>query len=485
MAFRLSIRRRLFFSHLVAVLLVSGSIGTYFYASAHRDLMRSLQSRLRNSAALVGRTLDARALEAVRTRADTRLPSYRENLERLRAIKQTNPDIAFLYVMRLEDGRVFFVIDTDKTDAQALPGTEYTEVIPSLLAGFVNPSADPDVERDEWGYFMSGYAPLANGEGRYLVGIDMRAADVEKKFAHLKFSGFVSLVFSILLAMLFCRMLSSHFLAGIHLLISRCRGIAEGRLGERLEFQSRDEFDHLVEAFNSMSQRLAQSQAQSDEARDALRLANSELEFRVGERTRELSETNVRLQREIEARRQMEEMLVQCAQQDPLTGLMNRRAMMEQLYYQVGAYQRSRKPIALLMVDIDHFKRINDRCGHQAGDTVLKSIAARIQSGIRKQDRMARWGGEEFLLLLPDTDARGAAVLAEKVRALVAGETVAAEGETVEATISIGVTEYRDAQSVDDFIRAADLNMYQAKRNGRNRVVPFDPRDPVAAAADA
>ena len=189
----LNIRRRLFLSHFFAVLLVSGSTGGYFYFIAARSLMETIQSRLENSAALIGQTLDATELESIRDASDRTSPIYERTLDLLRSLGRTNPDIAFVYVMRHSGGRVYFVLDSDESEQQALPGREYMERMPSLMLGFQRPSADDRVYEDEWGSFMSGYAPLRNGNGEYLVGLDMRAEELQQKLEAVRIAATLSL----------------------------------------------------------------------------------------------------------------------------------------------------------------------------------------------------------------------------------------------------------------------------------------------------
>jgi len=113
-----------FFSHFLAVILVSGSIGTYFYLSAADSLMNNLQDRLKYSAALISQTIDAKRLTHINEKTDFSGPDYQEHINLLRAFRRTNPDMAYLYVMRKIDNKVFFVIDSDETDSQAMPGEE-------------------------------------------------------------------------------------------------------------------------------------------------------------------------------------------------------------------------------------------------------------------------------------------------------------------------------------------------------------------------
>ena len=230
----LSISLKLFISHVFAVLLVSGSIGAFFYASALNSMQTGLKERLQSSAALISQTVDANTLRDVRCVNDTTCPSYINALGHLRTLQRMNPDIAFLYIMRQQGGRVFFVVDTDETEKQAQPGKEYDKIPPTLMQGFTGLSVDQDITVDEWGSFLSGYAPLKNGMGEYLLGIDMRADQVQDKFKGLRIAGLISLTSAIVLAFLFAQHLTSRFMSRISTAIVRCGDIARGKLREAL-----------------------------------------------------------------------------------------------------------------------------------------------------------------------------------------------------------------------------------------------------------
>jgi HAMP domain-containing protein len=293
---RLRFGPKLFISHFMAVLLVSGSIGTFFYFNAIESLMQSLRSRLQNSAALLSQSIDARDLEAVRSETDVQKEIYQATLEKLRRLRRANPDIAFLFIMRKEGERIAFVVDSDETDKQALPGREYAEAPDLMQTGFHTPSVDDKPYRDEWGVFLSGYAPLRNGEGRYLVGIDMRADEVDNKLSQLRLTGLVSLLSSLLLALLFAFYLSRGLTGRIDALIKRCRQVAMGRYDGKIEMGALDEFDDLGEAFNTMSAELEQMRHKAEAAIEELRDSRDNLEMRVQERTRELESTLEKLQ---------------------------------------------------------------------------------------------------------------------------------------------------------------------------------------------
>ncbi|GAA6185523.1 GGDEF domain-containing protein [Aliiglaciecola sp. NS0011-25] len=160
------------------------------------------------------------------------------------------------------------------------------------------------------------------------------------------------------------------------------------------------------------------------------------------------------------------------AMQDPLTLLPNRRAMKDYLEHEYNRAQRSKVNMSLLLCDIDHFKKVNDLHGHDGGDYVLQNLSALFTSTLRKQDKISRWGGEEFLFLLPETSESDAHFLAEKIRKKVANHIFKYAGKEFSVTLSIGVKEVTKNISVDKAITAADKFLYQAKEEGRNRTMP-------------
>lgn len=165
--------------------------------------MQSLRSRLKNSAALLSQSIDAKDLATIRTKADIDQEIYRETLTMLRRLRLSNPDLAFLHIIRQEAGKPFFVVDSDETERQAMPGREYTEEPEAMRDAFLVPAEDDQPYRDEWGVFLSGYSPLRNGEGKYLIGIDMRADEVDQKMKQLQMTGLLSPFGSLLLALVY------------------------------------------------------------------------------------------------------------------------------------------------------------------------------------------------------------------------------------------------------------------------------------------
>lgn len=178
------------------------------------------------------------------------------------------------------------------------------------------------------------------------------------------------------------------------------------------------------------------------------------------------------LQNISEARQQIETMAIM----DELTGLFNRRHIMTRFVEEFTRTQRLSKDLGCIMIDIDNFKQINDRHGHLVGDELLREVARVIKQSVRTYDIVGRYGGEEFLVILPDTDRDDAKSLAERIRKNVRGEPERAPGISLqyEVTVSLGVACMREQDaSIDDIIKRADDNLYEAKKNGRDRVIYY------------
>lgn len=168
--------------------------------------------------------------------------------------------------------------------------------------------------------------------------------------------------------------------------------------------------------------------------------------------------------------------LQQLASHDPLTGVMNARSYYAACNQQIQVCSRSRQPVSVLFVDLDHFKSINDTHGHAAGDEVLRVVAQVLMQNIRRSDLLGRIGGEEFSILLPNTDLLGALDLAEQLRKAIESLQPQIGGQTLHITASIGVA-IRSAseQTMESIQQQADAAMYEAKRGGRNRVSTLSP----------
>jgi diguanylate cyclase (GGDEF)-like protein len=222
-------------------------------------------------------------------------------------------------------------------------------------------------------------------------------------------------------------------------LIAAADGIARGDLSVRLRDVSGGEIGHLTRMFNMMADRLRRSRAEVQATNQALQAQNQLLET--------------------------------LAITDSLTGLYNRKKLDEILAEQFARFRRNHQPFAVLMLDLDNFKLINDTYGHVVGDQVLVDIAAILRQSIRNIDHASRYGGEEFVVVLVETEAEEALAVAQRVRSRVENSSLASSDGRVSATVSVGVARCRDEDSGPEAALArADQALYQAKHSGRNCV---------------
>ena len=170
---------------------------------------------------------------------------------------------------------------------------------------------------------------------------------------------------------------------------------------------------------------------------------------------------------DISERKRMEQKLQNMASTDQLTGAFNRYKFLECLDHEMKRSKRSKSPFSLLMLDIDHFKEVNDTWGHSIGDRVLKELVQTIAENLREVDILTRWGGEEFIVLTPDTDRQGGLVVAERLREAVSEHVFPKVGSV---SISLGLAQHEEKDTADSLISRADRQMYLAKEKGRNRV---------------
>lgn len=159
------------------------------------------------------------------------------------------------------------------------------------------------------------------------------------------------------------------------------------------------------------------------------------------------------------------------ARTDPLTGIWNRREFMDRIGIEAARSRRTGKPLSVVIADIDNFKSINDRYGHGCGDAVLTGIAKLLSTRVRRLDTAARWGGEEFTLLLPETGREGARILAEQLRSAVAEASFPYDSQSLQVTMTFGVAELSGQSSLDACLDQADQALYRGKQNGKNQVV--------------
>ena len=175
--------------------------------------------------------------------------------------------------------------------------------------------------------------------------------------------------------------------------------------------------------------------------------------------------------RDLTATKQLQQELRLMASTDPLTGLLNRRRFLEQAETEFLRSQRYRHELSVVMLDIDHFKAVNDTHGHFVGDQVLIAMSRATENLLRNTDILGRWGGEEFVILMPETPLAGAAILAERLREILMQQAVDTDAGTLRFTISAGVAARGESDAgISDVMQRADRALYAAKQHGRNRI---------------
>ena len=187
-------------------------------------------------------------------------------------------------------------------------------------------------------------------------------------------------------------------------------------------------------------------------------------------------EAHVKLTQQTQALKYTQKKLRQLANRDPLTNIFNRRYFADMSDKMIALAKREREPLSIIMLDIDNFKNINDKYGHSVGDEVIKLLAQKLVSLSRESDVTARFGGEEFAIMLPNTDIENALKYAAKIRAEIEDMVFKHENEQIGFTVSIGVDEFRldTDKNVDESLNRADKALYKAKREGKNRVFTFE-----------
>ncbi len=194
---------------------------------------------------------------------------------------------------------------------------------------------------------------------------------------------------------------------------------------------------------------------------------------------RELADHKAQLEETVKARtaalQKANHALKLMSHTDHLTGIPNRRDIMERVHYEMYRSERTHKPFSFLFADIDKFKNFNDTYGHECGDVVLKTVAQVVRTLLRKPDYIARWGGEEFLVVLPETSLDNAELVAERIRAMVAATEFNYNGHIFKVTITLGVALFDSRLGIEHSINLADRALYRGKENGRNRVEVWNP----------
>jgi diguanylate cyclase (GGDEF)-like protein len=231
----------------------------------------------------------------------------------------------------------------------------------------------------------------------------------------------------------------------------------------------REALEGLYAEYQGRLQQIERITHISDRYQSVTREASHSLSERYSKQLRQLERIARISDRYQLMMRDLNQALKEASTTDVLTGIGNRRMLLERLKSEAARAERVNRPLTIAIADIDRFKAVNDTYGHEAGDKVLTEVARTIAANMREYDSCGRWGGEEFLAIMPEITAAEGAVIIERVRQAICAINFSVGGQSVSLTASFGIAQYRPGMSIFDTISRADNALYEAKRAGRNR----------------
>jgi len=420
------------------------------YRGASRSLREEVRAHLRTVAATAALQVDPELHERIRNTSDEAGEPYRKLKAALKAVRDANSGIRYVYTMRKTNrsSKYQFVVDAEEDPANlSHVGDEYdTSRYPEMQKAFSGPAADTEPEEDKWGTWLSAYAPIRDSQGRAvaIIGLDMSINRLRQEEAMLRSAVVHQALVAFALAVALSLLITKALLRPLSSLTRAAQRIRNGDLDFQVDIHRSDELGQFVNAFNGMIAGLKDSR----------------------------------------------ERMVEQATRDFLSGLFNHMHFQERLQTEIERAERYDRPLAVLVLDIDRFKLVNDTLGHQIGDSILRQLGALVSRTIRSMDIAARYGGDEFAVILPEADEETALAAAERVRAdveaypfqavrldeLPPGDLVPEGTRSVQVTVTIGLAVYPNHHRTrDGLIMAADIALCRAKHISRNSVWSYDP----------
>jgi diguanylate cyclase (GGDEF)-like protein/PAS domain S-box-containing protein len=560
----------------LGVFLPAALVSSLLYINGTEAIHEEIRGNLKRVAKTAALLVDPELHKTFHDPSQESTPEYERAIAPMRAFIEADSSFKYVYTYVELNGEIRFVLDPtpegdsdhdgvdDKSHIMEVYDEDGLESMQRAAREHIA-TADPGLATDQWGTFISGYAPIFDKDGKYVasIGVDVAADKYAARLAQMRRAGIVAGVVALVVAVVVgsaaslfqkrrrewwddqeasraalqdfaasldaanaqLRFASRRFESLFNLVPVACFTFDKNgtiyewnREGERLagvaahEVVQQTVYETVVgpenhAMFRTMieevfSGRPTLDREWTDVARNGQRftvvlnsfplyspdgtvtggivacadITTHKLLQRQNER--QLSEIQ-RAYTELHSSRNdltstnlalsaANERLKLLASVDSLTGIANRRTVFEALGKAMSIAVRTNRPLSILMVDIDHFKALNDTHGHIAGDSMLKSVASHLTGALRNGDEVGRYGGEEFLIVLPDTDADEARHVAERIRAQIADSV----SDGVNATVSLGASTLgKRHATIEQFIELADRALYEAKRSGRNRVV--------------
>lgn len=430
-------------------LVVSLATNGILYRGAKQSLRGEVRSKIEGIAGTAALQVDPELHNSIRADAGESSEAYRKVKVVLAAIRKANPGICHIYTARKTDKLNVWqtVVDAGADSTGVLRGGEKFDVRkrPRMRGALFRPCSDEQPTRDAGGFYLSAYAPIRDESGRVeaVLGIDMFLEDLRTKGSPLRQAAYNNFLFALLLASVLSLLVTRILVKRVHTFTDAAERIRQGDLNFQIPASGSDEISTFADAFNGMIGSLKHSR----------------------------------------------ERLMEQSTKDFLTGLFNHMYFHERLAAEIERAERYGHNLCLLILDLDRFKSINDNFSHPVGDSILRQLAEVLKESIRSIDVAARYGGDEFAIILPETDEQTGLQAAERIRSdveshlfyavpqeeFIAGNPTLNSHKTISITMTAGIACYPDHHSTrEGLVMAADIALCRAKHVARNSVCPYD-----------
>lgn len=429
--------------------IVAAGASLLLYRSASSALRNEVREHLKAIAATTASQINQSQHDSIHTSADETSSAYLNTKSMLESVRKANPAVRFIYTMRKSSKPDVwqFVVDSE-SDPKLMShvGDEYdVSKLTEMKRSFSGPTADNEPSNDQWGWYISGYAPITakNGRTDAIVGVDMSIDQLRKEESTLRHAAVVNTGYAFLIAALLALIAARTVMPTLERFIRAAQRVRNGDLEFSLPLMGSVEIKNYTEAFNEMITGLKESRQR----------------------------------------------ILEGSSRDFLTGLYNHMYLHEHLEIEVQRAARYNHKACLIMIDLDRFKSINDTLGHPIGDSIIHQLATVLRANLRDVDIPVRYGGDEFAVIMPETDKESGLAVAERLRAnveaynfsavplnkMMADKSTDNSDKVIHITVTIGLACCPDHHATKDgLIMAADIALCQAKHISRNRVTAYE-----------